>query len=296
MRWDRIMLNSARPLDVVHFAALALMGAGSVVVWNLAAQARWFLMLDILLIAIVAGLVAGPLSRCGPATAATVRMVVSIVLIATLFAQMSVIVPNLHPLTYDAELLRIDKELLGFDPNSSIDFLHNRILTDLFAIGYFSFYFIPIAFFVVLYRARSFEWIERANLAVITGFYVSFLGNAIFPALSPFRYVEAETQLAGLWFYDHLHYAVDTLEPHKFSAFPSGHILVASIVVILAAKWRRDVLPYFLFWGAVLWLGTIYLRYHYLIDTLVSIGLAPLCVWAAQLVPARLCGPARQGG
>ena len=134
------------------------------------------------------------------------------------------------------------------------------------------------------------------SLPIITGFYVSFLGNAIFPAVSPFRYVEADTQLAGLWFYQHLHYVVDALEPHKFSAFPSGHILVAAIVVILAAKWRRDVLPYFLLWGAVLWLGTIYLRYHYLIDTLVSLGLAPFCVWAARLVPARLGRAAGQGG
>ena len=290
------MLNGARPLDVAHFAALALMIAGSMVVWSLAAQARWFLMVDLLLMAVLVGLVAGPLSKCGPATAATVRMVVSIGLVATLFTQMSVIVPNLHPLTYDGELLKIDKELLGFDPSGSFDFLHNRVLTDFFSIGYFSFYLIPIAFFVVLYRARSFEWIERANLAIVTGFYVSFLGNAIFPAVSPFRYVEAETQLTGLWVYEYLHHLVDTLEPHKFSAFPSGHILVAAIVVILAAKWRRDVLPYFLVWGAVLWLGTLYLRYHYLIDTLVSLGLAPLCVWAARLVPARLGGAAGQGG
>jgi hypothetical protein len=71
---------------------------------------------------------------------------------------------------------------------------------------------------------------------------------------------------------------------------------VAAIVVILAAKWRRDVLPYFLLWAAVLWMGTIYLRYHYLIDTLVSLGLAPLCVSAVHLVPTRLRGAVGQRG
>jgi hypothetical protein len=290
------MLNGVRPVDMVHFAALALMSAGCLAVWNLAAQARWALMVDLLLIAVLAGLVARLLSRCDPATAATVRMVVSVVLVSVLFTQMSVIVPNLHPLTYDGELLRIDREFLGFDPNGSFDFLHARVLTDLFSIGYFSFYFIPVVFFVILYKSRSFDQIESANLAIIIGFYVSFLGNAIFPAMSPFRFIEAETQLAGLWFYEPLHHLVDKLEPHKFSAFPSGHILVAAIVVLLAAKWRRDVLPYFLLWAVVLWLGTIYLRYHYLIDTLVSLGLAPLCVGAARLARARLDGTASQGG
>ena len=61
MRWDRIMFNGARPLDVVHFAALALMCAGSVAVWNLAPQARWFLMVDILLIDALVSLGLAPL-------------------------------------------------------------------------------------------------------------------------------------------------------------------------------------------------------------------------------------------
>jgi membrane-associated phospholipid phosphatase len=180
-------------------------------------------------------------------------------------------------------LLRIDGELLGFDLNGSLDFLHNRGLSDLFSVVYFSFYFMPIAFFVVLYRAGSYERIETANLAIIFGFYLSFVGNTIFPAVSPYRIMAFDSELAGLWFHEPLHHMVETLEPHRLSAFPSGHILVAAIVVGVVAMWRRDVLPVFLAWALVLWLGTIYLRYHYLIDTLVSLPLAPLCIWAAYL-------------
>jgi len=130
---------------------------------------------------------------------------------------------------------------------------------------------------------EAFDRIETANLAIVIGFYLSFVGNTIFPAVSPYRVMQFDSELAGLWLYDPLHHLIDILEPNRLSAFPSGHILVAAIVVGLTALWRRDVLPVFFTWALVLWLGTIYLRYHYLVDTLVSLPLAPPCIWVAHL-------------
>jgi hypothetical protein len=282
-RRGRSLLAGIRAIDVLHLAVLGLSGLIALGVWAATGQGAWVFGLNLVLGVVLLGLVAGPVAKGGAARAATIRMLVSIVLVTLLFSELSVIVPNVNPLRYDAELLRIDREILGFDLNGSLDFLHNRGLSDLFSVVYFSFYFIPIAFFVVLYRSRSFEQIETANLAIVIGFYLSFVGNTIFPAVSPFRVMEFDPGLPGLWLHEPLHHLVDALEPHKFSAFPSGHILVAAIVVGLTAMWRRDVLPVFLAWALVLWLGTIYLRYHYLIDTLVALPLALPCIWAAHL-------------
>jgi hypothetical protein len=288
MRRRRPLLAALCAVDLVHLGALALSALGALAVWAATGQGAWIMGFNLVLVAGLLGLVAGPLAKCGAAQAATIRMLVSVVLVSILFSEMSVVVPNVNPLRYDAELLQIDRQLLGFDPNGSLDFLRNRGLTDLFAVGYFSFYFIPLAFFAVLYRARSFDLIACANLAIVIGFYLSFVGNTIFPAVSPFRVMEVGAELSGLWFYEPLHRLVDKLEPHKFSAFPSGHILVAAIVTGLTALWRRDVLAYFLAWTVLLWLGTIYLRYHYLIDTLISLPLALLCIWVAG--PGWRCG------
>ena len=282
-RRGRSLLAGIRAIDVLHLAVLGLSGLTALGVWAATGQGAWVFGLNLVLAVVLLGLVAGPMAKGGAARAATIRMLVSTVLVTLLFSELSVIVPNVNPLRYDAGLLHIDREILGFDLNGSLDFLHNRGLSDLFSVVYFSFYFIPISFFVVLYRARSFERIETANLAIVIGFYLSFVGNTIFPAVSPFRVMEFDSGLAGLWLYEPLHHMVDALEPHKFSAFPSGHILVAAIVVCLTAMWRRDVLPVFLAWALVLWLGTIYLRYHYLIDTLVALPLALPCIWVAHL-------------
>jgi hypothetical protein len=282
-RQARSLCAGIRAVDVLHLAVLALSGLTALAVWAVTGQGAWVFALNLVLAAVLLGLVAGPVASGGAARAATIRMLVSVVLVAILFSELSVIVPNVNPLRYDAGLLQIDRAFLGFDLNGTLDFLHNRALSDLFSVVYFSFYFMPIAFFVVLYRAGSFERIETANLAIIIGFYLSFAGNTIFPAVSPFRVMEFESVLAGLWLHEPLHHMVDKLEPHKFSAFPSGHILVAAIVVCFAAMWRRDVLPVFLAWALVLWLGTIYLRYHYLIDTVVALPLAPPCIWVAHL-------------
>ena len=281
--WIRSLLAGARAIDLLHISVLGLSGLAALGVWAATGQGAWVFGLNLVLMAVLLGLVAGPVAKGGAARAATIRMIVSFTLVTLLFSELSVIVPNVNPLRYDAGLLYIDREILGFHLNGSLDFLHNRVLSDLFSVVYFSFYFIPIAFFVVLYRTRSFERIETANLAIVIGFYLSFVGNTIFPAVSPFRVMEFDPGLPGLWLHEPLHHLVDALEPHKFSAFPSGHILVAAIVVGLTAMWRRDVLPVFLAWALVLWLGTIYLRYHYLIDTLVALPLALPCIWVAHL-------------
>ena len=282
-RWGRSLRIGLRTIDVLHLGVLGLAGLTGLAVWAVTGQGVWVPALNLVLAAVLLGLVVGPVASGSTGRAATIRMLVSVVLVSVLFSELSVIVPNVNPLRYDAELLRIDREVLGFDLNGTLDFLHNRALSDLFSVVYSSFYFIPIAFFVVLYRARSFEQIETANLAIVIGFYLSFVGNTIFPAVSPYRIMAFDSDLSGLWLHEPLHYLTDTLELHRLSAFPSGHILVAAIVVGLAALWRRDVLPIFFAWALVLWVGTIYLRYHYLIDTLVSLPLAPPCIWVAHL-------------
>jgi membrane-associated phospholipid phosphatase len=91
------------------------------------------------------------------------------------------------------------------------------------------------------------------------------------------------------------------------AAFPSLHTAVS--VVMLACAWRF-VRPWF--WIALplavgLWLSTIYLRHHYVVDLLAGFALAPLALYAAPrldlwwaerqralgIEPARGAAPAR---
>ncbi|MDH3475324.1 MAG: phosphatase PAP2 family protein [Rhodospirillales bacterium] len=278
-----------RAVDLVHLAMLGLLVAASLFVWNDAMHAGWLLGLNAVLFAAVAGLAAGPFTRLDPPKAALARLAVSYFLVAALFNELAALVPALNPLRYDGQLRGFDADILLFDPAHSLAFLHHPLLSDFFAAGYFSFYVLPFAFFAVLYRQGLVEPLAAANAAIVTGFYVSFLGNALVPAASPFRTPGLfEAELAGLWLHEPLHYLVAQYEAHELSAFPSGHILVAAIIVLLAARWCPRQAPVFLLWGLWLLLGTLYLGYHYLVDALAALALAPLCAWSGTRLSLRL--------
>jgi membrane-associated phospholipid phosphatase len=248
-----------RAVDVVHLAMLGLLVAASLFVWNDTVHAGWLLGLNAVLFAAVAGLAAGPFARLDPPQAALARLAVSYFLVAALFNELAALVPALTPLRYDGQLRGFDTDILLFDPAHSLAFLHHPLLSDFFAAGYFSFYVLPFAFFAVLYRQ---------GLARTPGFF--------------------DADLAGLWLHEPLHYLVAQYEAHQLSAFPSGHILVAAIIVLLAARWCRRHAPLFLLWGLWLLLGTLYLGYHYLVDALAALALAPLCAWSGTRLSLRL--------
>jgi len=204
---------------------------------------------------------------------------------------MGALVPALNARRYNQLFLEIDSRFLGFVPFRSLTFMVYPLLSELLVIVYLTFYAIPIAFFAVLYRAQMFEEIASANAAVVTGFYVSFLGNAAFPTVSPFRVMAPPEPLSGLLLFETLYGLIDRAEPHILSAFPSGHILVSVIIVLLCARWRPRALPCFIAWVLMLWFAALYLGYHYLIDTIAALPLAPLSIGAAQAMRRRLNRP-----
>ncbi len=277
----------------MHLTALALVAAASLAVWHSDPRASRILLFDLILMAIFVAITLGPIYRMNGPNGATARMVTSVLLVSILFSQLAIVVPGLNSQRYDEQLLHIDRAYFWFDPLNTLDDFTTPVLTDILEVGYFSFYLLPIMFFIVLYRRKLYHEIEASNLAVVTGFYVSFIGNVLFPAASPYRIMTYETELAGVFLFEPLHRLVDVLEVHQLSAFPSGHILVAAVIVILARRFCRDVSLYFLLWGVMLWFGTIYLRYHYFIDTLAAVPLAPFCVMFASGFGNRAGRPAR---
>ena len=265
-------------VDVVHVIGLGAAAAGVVASWEAVAFGPWIVAANLVLIAAVICLAFGPLDRAAPSRAAIWRMTISYALVALLFVEMAALVPAINPIRYDTQLLGLDLTVFALHPATSFNGMHHPALGELFAVTYVSFYAIPLTFFVLLYRKGALDRIGTGNLAVVVAFYVSFLGNALVPAASPLRTIEPEVPLTGLFFFDTVYSGIDRFETHQLSAFPSGHILVAAVVILLSAKWHPRALPLFLVWTGLLSVGTIYLRYHYLVDTLAAVALAPPCI------------------
>jgi membrane-associated phospholipid phosphatase len=181
----------------------------------------------------------------------------------------------------DPFLIRIDRFIFGVSPNLWMERWIVPWLTDLMSLAYLSYYFLPVSLVCVLYRRNRIEEL-RVSLSVLAlGYYVSFVGYILFPAIGP-RFTMTHLQsvpLEGSFVTDFVRDILNALEHNKRDCMPSGHTQIALIVLFLSARYQR--LLFYLLIPVItgLILSTIYLRYHYVVDLFAGAALAVVCQW-----------------
>jgi membrane-associated phospholipid phosphatase len=152
--------------------------------------------------------------------------------------------------------------------------------TDIMSLAYLSYYFIPVVFAVVLYLKGRMVEFERSIFVLAFGYYISFIGYLLFPAIGP-RYAMAHLYsipLEGSFITDFVRDTLNALEHNKRDVMPSGHTQIVLMVLFLAHRYEKVLFSVFLPIICGLILSTVYLRYHYIIDLMVGMALAIGCV------------------
>ena len=113
---------------------------------------------------------------------------------------------------------------------------------------------------------------------VSLAFYVSYTGYVLVPAEGPRVGLKAEqtVRLQQTTLSRAVAGTLDGLERNRVDAFPSGHILITAVCLITAAGYFRRLFWLLLPVGLLLMLATVYCRYHYVIDVIAGLALAPL--------------------
>jgi membrane-associated phospholipid phosphatase len=148
--------------------------------------------------------------------------------------------------------------------------------TDIMSLAYISYYFLPVALIGTLYFRGRMEEFNRSVFVLAFGYYLSFIGYILFPAIGP-RSTLAHLQsvpLEGSIITDFVRDILNTVEHNKRDCMPSGHTQMALMALSLAHRYEK-LLFYILFpiiCGLIL--STIYLRYHYVIDLFVGAAFA----------------------
>jgi membrane-associated phospholipid phosphatase len=202
------------------------------------------------------------------------------------FDSMSHITAYINPPDKDPWLARMDVYLTGPVPGEWLERMVRPALTTILQICYTSYYFVPLVFCLILFFKKETENFDISLFGITLGFFVSYLGYIIVPALGPRYYLEG--QYAHGLMRGGLAQAIDStlnlLEGINRDAFPSGHTEVVLIVLVYAWRYKR-----WFFWlslplAAGLVVATMYLRYHYVIDVIAGAALAPLCVKMADIL------------
>ena len=197
----------------------------------------------------------------------------------------------------DPRLIQIDFIIFGVHPTLWMEQWIVPWFTDLMSLAYLSYYFIPVVLIVVLYMKDRMMEFDRAMFVLAFGYYVSFVGYILFPAVGP-RYAMDHlysVPLEGSFITDFVRDTLNALEHNKRDCMPSGHTQIVLMALFLAYRYERVLSYIFLPIICGLILSTVYLRYHYVIDLLVGVALAIGCMvigplfhrWWSQLSTQR---------
>jgi membrane-associated phospholipid phosphatase len=179
----------------------------------------------------------------------------------------------------DAELIALDQRLFGMQASVAMQAWITPALTSWMQFAYF-FHVLNgplVALFVYLFRAR--ERFREMMTGVIVVTFFGLLGYLLVPAIGP-MYTLSDQYTVPLA--EPLEVMRRQMEFMDFArirrdVFPSLHVGLSLVVWLYAYRNSRR-----LFWVLAplmlsLFVSTVYLRYHYLIDVVAGLILAPLC-------------------
>ena len=213
-----------------------------------------------------------------------------------LFKEVYIIIQSLGRNDWDNLLIAADRAIFHTDPTVWLGKFSSPVLTEILQIAYVSYYFILLTVGIELYLRNEKGKFSYVLFTITYGLFLSYLGYLIFPAVGPrftlHDFNSLNTVLPGAYFTNMLRDFLDageSIPKNSFNpialaqrdAFPSGHTQMTLISLYLAHRYwlkSRHVLTFF---GTLLIISTVYLRYHYVIDIAGGVFFMLFTVWTA---------------
>lgn len=223
--------------------------------------------------------------------------------ILLVFKEIYLMVHPIHPADYDWLLIAADHWLFGVHPTQWMAQFANPVLTEIFQISYFSYYILFIIIGLGLYKEHSAEEFDRGAFLIVYGFYLSYLGYFLLPAVGPrftlHNFYTLNQDLPGLFCTPWMRAIVNAGEsissttPNVLASvqrdvFPSGHTELTLIVIYLSHRYRIRLRWLVTVLGTMLIVSTIYLRYHYVVDIIAGAIFFLFAVWSGDLIYRRI--------
>jgi len=189
----------------------------------------------------------------------------------------------------DAALMAMDQRLFGFQASVALQRIVSPALTSWMQFAYiFHLFNIPIvACFIYMRRPRARFREMMCGLLVVS--FLGLLGYVLVPAIGPMYTLRSQYTVAlttPLAAFNRQMEFMDFARIRR-DVFPSLHVGISFVVWLYA--WRNSKRLFWILSPIILslWLSTVYLRYHYLIDCVAGFVLAPLSYALANWLFAR---------
>jgi membrane-associated phospholipid phosphatase len=264
-----------RPLEAVNLAALGVLTAVTLLVWQRLAQPGEIL----LRFAIMGAFLAIPVFLAQRTEKLPKALRVAVDFYPAAFIPF--VFESLGPLIAAARtprdelLIEADRAIFGTDVTVWLQRFVTPFWAAFFYVAYSTYYFLPLILGGFLWKADVAE-ARRFVFVLTVCFYVSYVGYFTIPAFGP-RTAQAELYTVSLETTPvarAISRTINELEHTKLDVFPSGHTMVTVAVLIVAWKRMRRLFWWMLPVAALLIVSTVYCRYHYVVDVIAGIVLA----------------------
>jgi len=198
------------------------------------------------------------------------------------------------------QLVAMDRALFGEVPCVWAERFVTPDRTETMQFLYLNFFWIAPSTALILLAQRRWAAFRRATMGILVCFYLGYALYVIFPAAPP-RIVllpEFKKNLYGIphFFSTVSAEALSLLPVDSRAAFPSLHAAISLVALLYAWRYLRWFFWVLLPFAVGLWVSTIYLRHHYVVDLIAGWMLAPVAVWLAPRVDAWWAGRQRAMG
>ena len=197
---------------------------------------------------------------------------------------------------WDSIFIEIDRATFTVDPTVWLGRFAHPFVTETLQIAYASYYFIMLTVAVELFVRKDKHEFSFVLFTIVYGFFLSYLGYITFPAVGPrftiHTFTTLSTDLPGVMFTDWIRDVLNAGESiprdgvnafvlAQRDAFPSGHTQMTLISLYLAFHYHLKSTWMLTIFGTLLIIGTVYLRYHYVIDLVGGALFMMFTVWTA---------------
>ncbi|MDA3843835.1 MAG: phosphatase PAP2 family protein [Candidatus Kapabacteria bacterium] len=227
--------------------------------------------------------------------------------ILVIYTQIQSFLPAINPHDYDSVLIKWDFALFGVNPTEYLGQIANPLLTEYLQICYMSYFLMPLLHGIELWRRKDEGTFYKFYGMILFSFFISYLLYFIMPAIGPrfclHDFAALNDEMPGLWLTESFRAIVnngggiplDSLNPAadvNRDCMPSGHTMITLVNIFAAFAYRSKLRIPIAILGFSLIFGTVYLRYHYLVDVIAGIILAVAAYyiepWVRILIQKRI--------
>ncbi|MDP4209746.1 MAG: phosphatase PAP2 family protein [Bacteroidota bacterium] len=183
--------------------------------------------------------------------------------------------PNLDPWVANLEVT-----IFGGHPSIWFsEYFPWRWFSELMNLGYFSFYILIFILCYKIYR-DDYEDFSISVFIICMSFYIYYFIFIFFPVAGPqFYFAPPDNLLPDGYLFSKAVAIVHEMGERPTAAFPSSHVGIMCLLLVLASKYAPKLLKWYIPIGIILILSTVYIKAHYAIDVIAGVLTVPTLYW-----------------